>query len=121
MLPGNFLTPPTRKDAHMDYHELQKTTVGKLREMAKEYPDLEGVTGMSKEQLVDTLAEHMGIEKPHKVVVGIDKSAIKAEIRTLKKVRQEALDGKDRKKLHETRHELHKLRHKLRKAIKITS
>jgi hypothetical protein len=103
----------------MDYHELEKNTVSKLREMTKEYPDLKGVSGMKKQVLVDTLAELMGIEKPHKVVTGIDKSAIKAEIRALKKVRDEALEAKDRKKLHDTRRELHKLRRSLRKATRI--
>ena len=104
----------------MDYHELEKTTVVHLREMAQEYEDVKGTSGMNKQQLIDLLCEKKGIERPHKVVVGIDKAAIKAEIRALKKVRQEALDTKDRKKLHETRHQLHRLRHKLRKAIKIT-
>ena len=105
----------------MDYHELEKTTVPKLREMAKEYDDLEGVTAMSKEKLVNTLADKMGIEKPHKVVVGIDKGAIKTQIRELKKVRQQALDDKDKAKLHDARKQLHRLRHQLHKAIKITS
>jgi hypothetical protein len=105
----------------MDYHELQKTTVSKLREMAKQYEDLEGVTGISKERLVDMLAGKMGIERPHKVVIGIDKGAIKAKIRALKKERDAALVAKDRVKLHAKRHELHKLRHQLRKATRVTA
>lgn len=105
----------------MDYHELEKTTAGKLREMATEQTDLKGVTGMSKERLVDALADKLGIEKPHKVVVGIDKTSIKAKIRELKKQRAEALVSKDREKLHATRRELHKLRHKLHKAIRLTT
>ncbi len=103
----------------MDYHELEKTTVMKLREMAKEYPDLKGVSGMKKEKLVDTLADHMGIEKPHKVVAGVDKSSIKAEIRKVKKERDAALAAKDREGLHDARRRLHKLRHKLRRAIRV--
>jgi Rho termination factor, N-terminal domain len=102
----------------MEYHDLQKTTVVKLREMAHEF----GVTdasGRTKEDLVDLIAEKKGIEKPHKVVAGIDKSVIKKEIRALKKVRLEAIANKDRDALHDTQHKLHKLRHKLRKATKI--
>jgi len=105
----------------MDYHQLEKTTVPQLREMAKEYDDLQGVTGMSKEKLVNTLADKMGIEKPHKVVVGVDKATIKAQIRELKKERQQALDAKDKAKINDTRKQLHRLRHKLHKAIRITS
>ncbi len=103
----------------MDYHDLHKLTVVKLREMAKEYDDLEGVTGMTKDTLCDVLADKMGIEKPHKVVVGIDKASIKREIRALKKVREEALAARDRQKLHDTRRQLHRLRHKLHKASKL--
>ena len=105
----------------MNYHELEKTTVGKLREMAAEHPDLEGVTAMSKEKLVDALAVKLGIEIPHKVVVGIDKSAVKTQIRELKKVRDEAIAAKDSEKLRRTRHKIHKLRHQLRRSITVTS
>jgi uncharacterized protein (UPF0216 family) len=105
----------------MDYHELQKTTVNKLREMAKQYEDLEGVTGMSKERLVDALAAKLGIERPHKVVIGIDKASIKVKMRALKKERDAALAAKDRARLHAIRHDLHKLRHRLRKATQITA
>lgn len=103
----------------MNYHDLHKTTVAKLREMAKAYPEVEGTSGMHKEQLVDLLCEKMGIEKPHKVAVGIDKTKVKQEIRTLKKVRDEALTNHDRAKLHEARKKIHKLRHTLHKATRI--
>jgi hypothetical protein len=105
----------------MDYHELEKTTVGKLREMAKEHPDLKGVTAMPKRELVDLLADKLGIEKPHKVVVGLDKFAIKQEIRALKKLRDEALGQHDRAKVHHVRRKIHQLRHKLRRAVRVAS
>ncbi len=105
----------------MNYHELEKTTVDKLREMAKEYPDVEGAIGMSKEQLIDLLADKLGIEKPHKAVVGIDKATIKTGMKELKKVRDSALAEKDRAKLKTTRREMHRLRRQLRKAMKITA
>ncbi|MBD3235980.1 MAG: hypothetical protein GF330_04705 [Candidatus Eisenbacteria bacterium] len=103
----------------MDYQELQKQTVVKLREMAKEYPDVEGASGMKKEQLVDMLCDKMGIEKPHAVAVGVDKAEIKKKIAELKKVRDEALQKKDRQTLIATRRKLHQLRRKLRKAVKV--
>ena len=46
----------------MDFHELQKTRVADLREMMKEHlPQVEGVIGLKKEDLVDQLAEKLGI------------------------------------------------------------
>ena len=70
----------------MDYHDLQKTRVNDLREMMKEkMPDVQGVIGLKKDQLVEMLAEHLGIEKPHKhVEKGLGKRKIKAHIRELK-------------------------------------
>ena len=103
----------------MEYQDLEKLTVVKLREMAKEYPDLTGVTGLKKEELVDVLAGKLGIEKPHALAVGVDKGKIKAQIRELKKRRDEALKNKDREQLRATRKQLHRLRRKLRKAVKI--
>ena len=102
----------------MDYHELQKTTVDKLREMAHEM-EVKDALGYSKEDLVDLIAEKKGIEKPHKVVVGIDKPKVKKEIRELKKERLVALENKDKAALHDVRRKLHKLRHQLRKATKV--
>jgi CHAD domain-containing protein len=103
----------------MNYHDLHKTTVAKLREMAKAYPEVEGTSGMHKDELVNLLCDKLGIEKPHKVAVGIDKAKVKLEIRVLKKTREEALAQHDRAKLHEARKKLHKLRHTLHKATRI--
>jgi len=104
----------------MDYHELAKNTVSRLREMAKEhFPDLQGVGAIKKDKLVDMLADKLGIEKPHKVARGIDKSEIKAKIRALKKIRDEAVAAKDRAKLVETRRELHGLRRQLQRAVRL--
>jgi len=103
----------------MNYHELQKATVVKLREMAKAYPELEGVSGMHKDQLVDALAHKLGIEIPHRVATGIDKTTIKKEIRALKKVRDEAVAAKDHPKAHDTRRKIHHLQHKLRRAVRV--
>lgn len=103
----------------MDYQELQKLTVIKLREMAQEYPDITDPSGTKKEQLIDLLAEKLAIEKPHAVVGGVDKAVIKKQIAELKKVRNEALQSKDRAKLVATRRKLHRLRRTLRKAVKI--
>jgi hypothetical protein len=104
------------------YHDLQKMTIGRLRELAQSYDDLEGVTGMSKEKLVDVLAHKKGIPIPHKVVTGgIDKAGVKGQIRELKKTRDAALESKDREQLRRVRQKLHRLRHQLRRAATVTS
>ena len=106
----------------MDFHELSKNTVSRLREMVKEQlPDLKGVSGMKKDQLVDLLADKLGIEKPHKVVEGLDKATIKAEIRKAKAARATAVAAKDKAKMKQTRETLHKLRRQLRRATRVAA
>ena len=113
--------PEAASEEKLAYHDLQKMTVVRLREIAQSYDDLEGVVAMSKGQLVDVLARKKGIEIPHKVVVGLDKPAIKAQIRELKKARDAALSAKDAEQLRRTRRKLHRLRHHLRRSITVTS
>jgi len=101
----------------MDFQELSKLTVVKLREMAQEYNDIVGATGMEKDALIDILCEKKGIEKPHvEIKLDIDKGKIKQEIRALKVERDKALEAKDQAELKRVRRRIHKLRHTLRKA-----
>ena len=102
----------------MEYHELEKTKVTELREMAHAQ-GISDATGRTKEELVDLLAEKLGIEKPHVVIVGVDKAKVKKRLRTLKKERDEALAKKDAARLAKVRRQMHALRHRLRKAALI--
>ena len=105
----------------MDYHELEKTTVSRLRELLKEQdPAIKGVSGLKKQELVDLLAAKLGVHSPHKVVEGVDKAAIKAQIRACKAQRDEAISSGDRARLKAVRRELHGLRRRLRKATVVT-
>lgn len=83
----------------MDLSELRKMTVPKLRELAKESTDLQGVGGMQKEELVQAIAKAKGIE----FVAAKDLTtvtAVKQHIRALKKQRDEILSSsKDAKKV----------------------
>ena len=49
----------------MDWKDLEKMTVLKLREEALKFPQIEGVHGKNKEQLMLEIAKALGIEKPH--------------------------------------------------------
>ena len=102
----------------MEWKDLDKMTVLKLREEALKFPEIEGVHGKNKEQLMDELAKSLGIEKPHvhfaeKVVH--TKSDLKHKIKELKTERENVLQAHDHKKLHDVRRQVHKLKHEIRK------
>lgn len=105
----------------MDFHELQKTRVNDLREMMKEHcPEVVGVVGMKKEELVEALAEKLGIEKPHKhVAAGLGKRGIKAEIRELKVKRQAALEAKNSDDLKQFRRQIRRRKRRLRRMMQL--
>jgi hypothetical protein len=44
----------------MDWKDLEKMTVLKLREEALKYPEILGVHGKNKEQLIDEIAKALG-------------------------------------------------------------
>jgi len=98
----------------MEYRELSKLTVVKLRELAHQYEDIKAAIGMQKEELIDVLCEKMGIVKPHRVVKkGVGRRKLKAEIRHLKKERDTAIASKDRKTLKRIRRKLHTKKRRL--------
>ena len=101
----------------MDYHELRAMTIAQLREVAAGVEGLTGYTQMRKEQLLETVCEHLGIPlHEHHEVVGINKAAIKKQIRALKVQRGEALEKRDHTGLKQVRRRLHKLKRTLRRA-----
>ena len=101
------------------YEELHDMTVAQLRKVADDIEDerLEGHNTMHKEPLLKALCEVLGIEAHvHHEVVGIDKTAIKKQIRALKVERDAAIQARDKKKLKEVRREIHRLKHRIHKA-----
>ena len=102
------------------YDQLSKMTVVELRKIADgiEYEALHGHSTMHKEKLLPALCKALNIETHlHHTVVGINKTAMKAEIRSWKKKRAEALTNKDYAKLSEIRQHIHDLKVKLRRAL----
>ncbi len=84
----------------MELKDLQRLTLPKLREMAKEATDLQGVGGMEKEELVKAIAAAKGVayDEGFKDTHAIH--AIKLDLRELKKQKTELLGSSgDRKKL----------------------
>jgi len=105
----------------VDWHELNKKRVADLRDMMKEHaPQIQGVLSWKKDRLVEELSELLGIEKPHKEVAGIDKTAIKAKIQRHKELRQQALEAGDHDQLKFQRRKIHRLKRQLRRAMHVT-
>jgi hypothetical protein len=101
------------------YEQLSKMTVVQLREIAmgSGHEELKGVSTMHKEKLLPLMCKVLNIAIPHHHVVGIDKTAIKQQIRQLKKEREAAILEKDRQKLREVRKRIHRLKRELRKHL----
>ncbi|HXI03273.1 MAG TPA: Rho termination factor N-terminal domain-containing protein [Candidatus Saccharimonadales bacterium] len=101
----------------MELSDLEKKTVNELREMARQYDDVEGVVGMKKDHLIDVLCGKLGIEKKHALPKGIGRRALKDRIRTLKSRRDQALTAKDHKALKRARAMLRRTKHRLRDVV----
>jgi cysteinyl-tRNA synthetase len=102
------------------YEELHKMTVAELRKIADgiDHEAVKGHSTMHKEKLVPALCTALGIESHvHHHAVGADKSALKAEIHSLKKKRNAAIASKDYTQLRDVRQRIHDLKVKLRREI----
>ena len=97
--------------------ELEKLTAIKLREIAKEYEQITGTSGMKKEALVNAILEARGeplveVQKDEQTI-----AMIKKQIRETLKQRDSALAEKDSKKLATVRKTLKKLKRQTRALV----
>ena len=102
----------------MDWKDLEKMTVLKLRDEALKFPQIEGVHGKNKEQLMVEIARALGIERPHAHFtesVVHTKSDLKHRIHDLKVEREKLLATQNHQGLHELRREIHELKHTIRR------
>ena len=84
----------------MDLKELQRMTTPKLRDLAKEVTDLQGVGGLHKEDLIKAIAKAQGIAYDESAKDANAIHAVKHDIRALQKQKAELLTSNgDRKKL----------------------
>ena len=101
----------------MNWHDLEKTTLIKLRDMAHDQ-GMKGVTGWNKEKLVEELAGQLSIEKPHEDMTAIkfhSKTDLKLKIRELKLERNSLIEAHDHKGLKTVRRQIHGLKRQIRK------
>ncbi len=99
------------------YHELREKTIQELRDIAKDlqHDAVQGFSQMNKDHLLPSLCKALGIDAhEHHATVGIDKPAIKAKIRELKKTRDAALEGHDHERLRSFRRQIHGLNRRIR-------
>lgn len=95
----------------MDIKDLRRMTLPKLRDLAKQETDLQGVGGMHKEDLIKAIAKALGIayDTSAKDVNAIH--AIKHDIRELKKQKAGLLtSSRDPKKLRRLKRRIKLLR-----------
>lgn len=100
------------------FEQLKHMTVADLREIAKgiEHEAVQGYTQLNKEHLIVAISKALGIKHEHHEVVGVDKAAIKARIRELKKQREAALSAHDHAQLKVVRRTIHRLKRRIHRA-----
>ena len=100
------------------FEQLKHKTFGELREIAKgiEHEAVQGYTQLNKEHLLVALSKALGIKHEHHDVVGVDKAAIKTQLKELKKQREAALSAHDSKQLKVVRRTMHRLKRRIHKA-----
>lgn len=104
------------------FDELKHKTVVQLREIAKEneaeHESLKGYTQLNKDHLITALCKALNIPMhAHHEARGIDKAALKAKIRELKKQRAEALAAHDHAKLKVIRRTIHAFNRRIHAAM----
>ncbi|HEV8131820.1 MAG TPA: hypothetical protein VGQ81_11245 [Acidobacteriota bacterium] len=101
------------------YDDLKHKTVAELREIAAgiQHEALQGYSQLNKEHLLVAMCKALGIDMhKHHQVVGINKTEIKAQIKQLKKKRDEALAAHDHVELKTVRRQIHHLKRQIHRA-----
>jgi hypothetical protein len=113
-----------KAEAGEEEKHLDKMTVLELREVAKEIPDVTGVTAMKKDQLLSIIKKHRGIEeeKPgqKKVAakVALTVQELKNKITVLKADKKSVSEKHDRKMATVLRRRINRLKKRIRKTEK---
>ncbi|MEW6615461.1 MAG: Rho termination factor N-terminal domain-containing protein [Thermodesulfobacteriota bacterium] len=94
--------------------DIEKLTVPELREEAKKYPEITGVSAMKKAELIEAIRKVSGKPKKNKKSTKEkplkSKTDIKRELRSLKPQKQKALENRDKKALKSLKNRIKKLK-----------
>ena len=102
------------------YDELYKMTVAGLREIAEaqDSDDLKGYKSLKKAELLALVCKVLGVDDhEHHTAPGIDKAAIKAQMRELRVARNAAIEAHAHTELRVVRRKIHSLNRKIRRAV----
>lgn len=102
------------------YHELKEKNITQLRDIAKDlaHEAVQGYTQLNKEHLLVALCTALDVPlHEHHDAAGIDKAAIKAKMRVLKKDREAAVAAGDHEKLKAVRRSIHGLNRQIKKHL----
>jgi predicted oxidoreductase len=95
---------------------LDKMTVKELREIAKEMPEITGVHGMNKGELLSAIKDAKGIVETKVRKTDATVKEIKNQIKSLKVGRTAALEAKDKKMATIYRRRIARLKKKTRRS-----
>ena len=95
---------------------LEKMTVTDLRGMAKDIPEIVGVHGMRKEELIAAIKKSKGIMDEPVKKKDASLGEIKQKIKAVKAQRQAAIEAKDKKMATIYKRRISKLKKKSRRA-----
>ena len=104
------------KPAEAKEKPLEKMTVKELREMAKELPNIVGVHGMKKDELIVEIKKAKGIKDEPKKKADANIADLKQKIKAFKAQRREALEARDKKKATIFKRRISRLKKKTRRA-----
>ncbi len=96
---------------------LEKMTVTDLREMAKKMPEISGVHGMKKEELIVAIKKVKGIKDGPVKKIDVSVKEIKKKIRAFKAQRQASLEAKDKKMATIYKRRISRMKKKSRRAV----
>lgn len=100
--------------------KLEKMTIKELREIALQIPEITGVHGMNKEELISALKKVYGIkEEPKKT--GATMRELKAKVKKFKALAEEAKKRGDWEKYERYRRLASKFKKKTRKLAKLSA
>lgn len=95
---------------------LEKMTAKELREIGKQIPEITGVYGMNKAELISVIKKARGIIEDAKARSDASVREIKKKIKSLKANRENALNNNDEKMADIYRRRIIKLKKKTRRA-----
>jgi len=108
--------PESTGKAETKEKPLEKMTVKDLKEMAKEMPEISGVHGMKKEELIVAIKKVKGIEDEPVKKADATVTELKKKIKALKAERRAAIEASDKKMATIYKRRISRLKKKTRRA-----